>query len=65
MVKVGDRIEIESQRVGLPPRGGVVTAVQERLITIRWDDGRDSTLMPKAGSLRVVPPERGGSPAAN
>ncbi|HEY8202577.1 MAG TPA: DUF1918 domain-containing protein [Actinomycetota bacterium] len=54
MVKVGDRIEIESEKVGQPPRGGVVTGLKGHLITIRWEDGRESSFMPKAGSLRLV-----------
>ena len=54
MVQVGDRIEIETERVGQRPRGGVVTGVKERLLTIRWEDGRESSFMPKSGSLRLV-----------
>ncbi|MGH2721320.1 MAG: hypothetical protein ACRDJO_06915 [Actinomycetota bacterium] len=54
MVKVGDRIETETERVGQRPRCGVVTGVKERLITIRWEDGRESSFLPKSGSLRLV-----------
>lgn len=52
-MKVGDRVEVESERVGLPTREGVVRALRGRLITIRWDDGSESSLLPKAGVLRV------------
>ena len=54
MVNVGDRIEIESERVGQPPRPGLVTGLKGHLITIRWEDGHESSLMPQAGSLRIV-----------
>jgi hypothetical protein len=65
VVNVGDRIEIESERVGQPPRAGVVTGVKDRLISIRWDDGRDSSFLPKSGSLRVVRRANGGSASSN
>ncbi|HEX2273399.1 MAG TPA: DUF1918 domain-containing protein [Acidimicrobiales bacterium] len=53
MVKVGDRIVVESEKVGSPPRRGEVTAVSGRLLTVRWDDGEQTTFVPSAGSLRV------------
>ncbi len=54
MVEIRDRVVIESEKVGQPPRSGVVTAVQGRLVAVRWDDGGQSTLVPSAGSLQVV-----------
>jgi hypothetical protein len=54
VVEVGDEIEIETERVGQPARAGVVTAVRGQLLTIRWNDGRESTFMPKSGSLRLL-----------
>ena len=54
MVKVGDRIEIESERVGQPPRQGLVIGLSGHLLTIRWEDGRESSFMPTAGSLRLA-----------
>jgi hypothetical protein len=65
MIKVGDQIEIESERVGQRPRGGVVTGVKDRLFTIRWEDGRESSLMPKSGSLRLVRRRSEDVPAQN
>ena len=53
MVEVGDRVLVESQRVGDVTRSGVVTAVDGRLITVRWDSGAESVFVPSAGSLRV------------
>ncbi|HEX2041292.1 MAG TPA: DUF1918 domain-containing protein [Acidimicrobiales bacterium] len=56
MVKVGDRIVVESEKVGSPPRRGEVTGVSGRLLTVRWDDGDQTTFVPSAGSLRVEQP---------
>ncbi len=54
MVEVGDRVLVESQKVGNVTRSGVVTAVDGRLITVRWDSGAESVFVPSAGSLRVT-----------
>jgi hypothetical protein len=32
----------------------VVTAVDGRMITVRWDTGGESVFVPSAGSLRVT-----------
>ncbi len=68
MVKVGDRVQIESEKVGTPSRSGLVTAVEGRMITVRWDSGTQSVFVPSAGSLRVVPetvePSGPGGPTA-
>ena len=39
MVEVGDRVLVESEKVGSVTRSGVVTAVDDPLITVRWDSG--------------------------
>jgi hypothetical protein len=54
MVEVGDRVLVESEKVGSVTRTGVVTAVEDRLITVRWDSGSESVFVPGAGSLRVT-----------
>jgi Domain of unknown function (DUF1918) len=54
MVKVGDHVQIESEKVGSPTRSGVVTAVDGSLLTVRWDSGGVSVFVPSAGSLRVT-----------
>ena len=54
MVEVGDRILVESEKVGSVTRSGVVTAVDDRLITVRWDSGSESVFVPSAGALRVT-----------
>jgi hypothetical protein len=55
-VHVGDRISVESERAGQPPRAGTVEEVlgeaPDRL-RIRWDDGRSTVLVPSAGSARI------------
>ncbi len=56
MVNVGDRIVVESEKVGSPPRRGEVTAVTGRMLAVRWEDGEESTFVPSAGSLRVEEP---------
>ena len=56
MVNVGDRIVVESEKVGSPPRRGEVTAVTGRMLAVRWEDGEQSTFVPSAGSLRVEQP---------
>jgi hypothetical protein len=54
MVEVGDRVLVESEKVGSAVRSGVVTAVDDRLISVRWDSGSESVFVPSAGSLRVT-----------
>jgi hypothetical protein len=54
MVQVGDRVLVESEKVGAVTRSGVVTAVEDRLITVRWDSGSESVFVPSAGSLQVT-----------
>jgi hypothetical protein len=54
MVEVGDRVVVESEKVGSVTRSGVVTAVKDRLITVRWDSGSESVFVPSAGSLQVT-----------
>jgi Domain of unknown function (DUF1918) len=54
MVEVGDRVLVESEKVGSVTRSGVVTAVDDPLITVRWDSGSESVFVPSAGSLRVT-----------
>jgi hypothetical protein len=54
MVEVGDWVLVESEKVGVATRGGVVTGVDGRLITVRWDSGSSSTFVPSAGCLQVT-----------
>lgn len=54
MVQVGDRVSVETEKVGRKPRTGVVKAVQGSLISVQWESGEESMFVPASGSLRVV-----------
>ncbi len=60
--KVGDRIVVESEKVGQAAREGEVMEVIEApygtRYRVRWDDGHESTFRPSAGSARFVPRPR-------
>ena len=58
MVEVGDEIELSTKKVGQAPRIGTVIAVRERLVTVRWPTGEQSTLVPSPGTLSVVHPAK-------
>lgn len=57
--KAGDRIVLESEKVGKPVREGEILEVFESPsgvnYRIRWDDGHESEFRPSAGSARIVP----------
>ena len=53
-VRIGDRIEVESEKVGSPTRAGVVTRVEGQLLWVQWDAGGESMFVPSAGVVRVV-----------
>jgi hypothetical protein len=55
-VSEGDRVVIESERVGQPPRTGTVEevlSVEPLRMRIRWEDGGVSTVSPEAGAARI------------
>jgi hypothetical protein len=54
MVQVGDRVEVDGRRVGQQRRPGVVTSVNGSLVSVRWEDGHQSTFVPAAGTMSVV-----------
>jgi hypothetical protein len=54
MVQIGDRVVLESERVGQQPQTGVVTGTQGQLLVVRWDNGKESSFIPSAGSLQVI-----------
>ncbi len=58
-VQVGDRIIVESEKVGTPAREGEILEVMESATgpryRVRWDDGHESTFWPHAGSARIEP----------
>ena len=57
--KAGDRIIVESERVGQPDRAGEILEVIEtpfgRNFRVRWEDGHVTEFRPKSGSARVEP----------
>jgi len=58
-LKVGDRVEAESESTERPPRAGVVEEVLQEeppRYRIRWDDGHESIYAPAAGALRLAQP---------
>jgi hypothetical protein len=61
--KVGDRVVLESERVGQPTREGEILEVIEGQVSVhyrvKWSDGHESVFTPSFGSARIVP----GKPA--
>ena len=64
--KIGDRIIVETERVGMADREGeileVIVSPSGTHFRVRWEDGRESTFWPAAGSARIVPAEPEGRP---
>jgi len=55
-VTEGDRLVIESERVGQPPRTGTVEEVLSHdplRVRVRWENDRESTITPDFGAARV------------
>ncbi|MCA1676068.1 MAG: DUF1918 domain-containing protein [Actinobacteria bacterium] len=52
-MNVGDRIVVESEKVGVPPRRGEVLELSGSMLTVRWEDGEQSMFVPSAGSLQI------------
>ena len=54
----GDRVVVESERVGQAAREGEILEVlgTEAVVhyRVRWDDGHETTFYPSAGSLRII-----------
>jgi uncharacterized protein DUF1918 len=61
---VGDRIAVESEKAGRPPRLGEILEVTDTpwgvRYRVRWDDGHDTVIRPTAGSMHVIQPGRSG-----
>lgn len=56
--RIGDRIVVESERVGQQAREGEILEVMESPLgvnyRVRWADGHESEIRPKAGSARIM-----------
>jgi len=54
----GKRIVVESEKVGTPDREGEILEVVEGEMgvryRVRWDDGRETSFRPAAGSVRIL-----------
>jgi len=59
IAKPGDRIVVESEKVGIAPREGTILEILESKSStryrVRWDDGHETTFLPYAGSASIVP----------
>jgi hypothetical protein len=57
-LKIGDRVEVESESTDRPARTGVIEEVVREAPSpryrIRWDDGHETIYTPAAGALRAV-----------
>ena len=57
--RVGDRIVVETEKVGQRDRVGEILEVRELPsgvdYRVRWEDGHVSEIRPKAGSARIEP----------
>ena len=51
MASIGDRVAVASKG---GPRSGVVTGVSGAMITVRWDTGDETSLIPGPGVLTVA-----------
>jgi len=55
--KVGDRVVVESERVGQPARHGNILEVlgqgESVHYRLRWEDGHESTFFPSAGNFSI------------
>ncbi len=68
VTKVGDRIIIESEKVGQREREGTILEIIEASygtrFRVRWDDEHESTIRPTGGSARTEHPAKKPAPAA-
>ncbi len=55
---VGDRIMVDSQKAGEPPRQGTILEIIEHdygtSFRVAWDDGHESTFRPTAGTVHPI-----------
>lgn len=60
MATKGDRISVDSQKAGEPPRHGTILEIIEReygtSYRVAWDDGHESTFRPTAGTVHTDEP---------
>jgi hypothetical protein len=54
MPEAGDRVRVQTRKLGQSVREGVVTAVTGHMLKVRWSTGEESTFMPGPGAVTVV-----------
>jgi hypothetical protein len=56
--RAGDRLVVESEKIGRPGREGVILEVLKGLggahYRVRWNDGHESTYYPGASGYRIL-----------
>lgn len=57
---VGDRIEVTTNTLGVPPRYGEVLERNDTSLRVHWDDGHESVFVPSSNCRVVEPDERSG-----
>jgi hypothetical protein len=60
--RVGDRVVLESERVGHPTREGEILEVMGTASVryrVRWSDGHESVFTPSVGSAQILPGGKG------
>jgi len=61
MAAVGDQIIIESEKVGLPTRKGVILEIVPHdghtEFRVRWEDGHVSEIRPTPSSYKITEPD--------
>jgi hypothetical protein len=59
--QAGDLIVVESERVALPRRTGVIEEVMQEAparYRVRWEDGHTSIFSPSAGAASIERPKK-------
>ena len=59
MPDVGDRVRVQSTKLGQAVREGIVTSVVGHMLRVQWSTGEESTFMPGPGAVTVVGKARG------
>jgi hypothetical protein len=54
MPEIGDRVRVESTKLGQAVREGVVTGAVGHMLRVQWSTGEESTFMPGPGAVTVV-----------
>jgi hypothetical protein len=65
--KAGDRLLVESERVGTPAREGeileVLTTAAGVHYRVRWDDGHETTFYPSGATVKIIEVAKGDKKA--